>query len=182
MILLADIQWAMVSAIAASFGVIVALVAHMLNLRNTRLSNSAKMVLDLVGMFDSAEMRARRGRFARKLLEDRDSIDLRDNTPVLEFFEEIGYMTRRRVLDEGMVWNSFAWWVEPYYLAVREKPDLIEDARSKTKVPSLFREIEWLYDRIQQVSRSELGPNYVPPSAEYVRELLTEEARLAEPD
>src|SRR5687768_7928397 len=103
MTFLADIQWAMVSALAASAGVIVALLFHIRNLANTQLSNSAKMVLDLTGSFDSAEMRTHRGRFAKTLLEARDSIDLLKNTPVLEFFEELGYMTRRGVLDEGMV-------------------------------------------------------------------------------
>jgi hypothetical protein len=140
------------------------------------------MVLDLVGNFDSSEMRKYRGQFAKTLLESRNSIDVRNNTPVLEFFEELGYMTRRGVLDEGMVWNSFSWWFEPYYLAARANPDLIADGRSKTQSPSLFREIEWLYGRMQQVSKTEHGtPNYIPPSTDYIREILEDEAKLAEP-
>jgi hypothetical protein len=34
---------------------------------------------------------------------------------------------------------------------------------------------------MQAVSKKELGTNYVAPSSEHVRELLTEEAKLAEP-
>jgi hypothetical protein len=177
---LADIPWAMVSALAASAGVIVALFFHIRNLANTRLSNSAKMVLDLVGNFDSSEMRSHRGRFAKALLEARNSIDLRKNAPVLEFFEELGYMTRRGVLDEGMVWNSFSWWFEPYYLAATAAPDLIADARSRTQMASLFRESEWLYGRMKAVSMREHGTtSYIPPSTDYIREILEDEAKLA---
>jgi hypothetical protein len=172
----------MVSALAASVGVIIALVVHMRDLANTRLSNSAKMVLQLVDRFDSAEMRNYRGQFAKTLLEARNSIDVRWDMPVLEFFEEVGYMTHRRVLDEGMVWNSFSWWFEPYYSSVRKSPDLIADARSKTTFPSLFREIEWLYGRMNKVSEREERPaNYISPSSDDVNNFLMEEAKLAKP-
>jgi hypothetical protein len=88
------------------------------------------------------------------------------------------YMTRRGVLDEGMVWNSFSWWFEPYYLAVRGSPDLIAEARSRTKAPSLFREIEWLNGRMQEISMRE---DKRSPPANDVLEMLTEEVKLAEP-
>jgi hypothetical protein len=95
--------------VATSAGVIVALIFHIKNLADTRLSNSARMVLDLVGIFDSPDMRQRRAAFAKMLRHDRGSIDVVWNTPVLEFFEELGYMTKRGVLDKGMVWNSFSY-------------------------------------------------------------------------
>jgi hypothetical protein len=136
------------------------------------------MVLDLVNSFNSEEMRRNRALFAKRLLEVPNSIDVAKNTPVLEFFEEVGYMTRRGVLDEGMVWNSFSWWFEPYYLAVRGSPDLIAEARSRTKAPSLFCEIEWLNGRMREIS---MRADKRSPPANDVLEMLTEEVRLAEP-
>ena len=180
-IILGDIQWPMVSAIAASVGVIVALFFYILNLIITRRSNSAKMVLDLVNLFNSSDMRKQRGRFAKALLDENIKIDLRRDAPVLEFFEEIGYMARRKVLDKGMVWNSFSWWLEPYYLAVTNKhnKNLIEEARSDLQSRSLFCEIEWLYKIMCEVGLKEEGvKTHIPPSTTYILEFLDEESKL----
>src|SRR5262249_27330409 len=129
---LGTIEWSQVSALAACAGVIVAMIFHMKNLANTWLSNSAKMVLELSGKFNSEEMRKYRSRFAQVLLTNRSKIDLRYDNPVLGFLEEIGYMTRRGVLDKGMVWNSFFWLLEHYYVALTSHPDLLEQARAQT--------------------------------------------------
>lgn len=175
------IQWPMISAIAASIGVIVALIFYILNLRTTRLSNSAKMVLDLVNLFNSSDMRKQRGRFAKALLDENITIDLRRDAPVLEFFEEIGYMTRRGVLDKGMVWNSFSWWLEPYYLAVinNHSHDLIAEARDVLKSKTLFCEIEWLYKKMNEVGIKEEGAEEdIPASPDSIREFLEEESKL----
>lgn len=133
------------------------------------------MVLDLVNKFGSAEMRSYRRSFAATLLEGR-KIDLRNDAPVLEFFEEIGYMTRRKVLDEGMVWNSFSWWIEPYYLVSREA---IVEARSETQSPSYFIEIEWLYDQMVRVGAKRQESVHIPRSSEFCRWFLEQERDLA---
>ncbi|MDQ2938183.1 MAG: DUF4760 domain-containing protein [Acidobacteriota bacterium] len=165
-----------IGAIAASIGVIIALIYYNKNLKLNRLSNSARMVLDFVNIFNSAEMRKHRRRFASLLLEDSSLIDLKTDAPVLEFFEEVAYMTRRGVLDEGMVWNSFSWWVKRYYLAVKDR---IVDARSEVRSSSLFREVEWLYTRMCLVGNQQEGTSiYIPPSANDIRKFFEDESKL----
>src|SRR5260221_4452992 len=153
--IIAAIEWSQVSALAACVGVAVALFFHIKNLASARLSNSAKMVLDLAHAFDSIDMRHHRRRFAKALLESRASIDPSKDIPVLQFLEEIGYMTRRGVLDKGMVWNSFFWFIEFYYPAVIAEPNLLEEARRRTHCTSLYREIAWLYRELSVISASE---------------------------
>jgi len=136
------------------------------------------MIHDLVGIFNSREMREHRVRFAATLLRERPAIDLRRDAPVLEFLEEVGYMTRRQILDEGMVWNSFSWWLEPYYLAAREE---IVAARRKADAPSLFSEVEWLFARMCKVTTKEEGREYTVPSEAYIANFLKNEAALAMP-
>lgn len=104
----APFPWQMVSALAACTAIVVSLWYYTRNLALTRLSNSAKMVGDLVAKFEEKEMREYRRLFATDLLNG-TKIDILGHVPVLEFFEEVGYMTRRGVLDKGMVWNSFFW-------------------------------------------------------------------------
>jgi hypothetical protein len=170
------INWSMLSALAASIGVIVALYFHKRNLDHAQLSNSARMVLDLVGNFDSGEMRKHRRNFSKALLTNPSSINLSGNSPVFEFFEEIGYMTRREVLDRGMVWNSFFFWLEPYYVAARSNPDLISAARSTEHRPALYKEIEWLFFTLLEVDKKENG--YTKYHRRDWRRFLEEESKL----
>jgi hypothetical protein len=50
-------------------------------------------------------MHKRRQRFAKQLLDTRNkkTIDLYNSDSILDFFEEIAYLVKRGVLDEGMV-------------------------------------------------------------------------------
>jgi hypothetical protein len=175
---LSAFDWSQLSAFAGCIGVVVALTFHIKNLANTRLSNSARMVFDLVHTFDSAVMREHRRCFASALLKDRSSINPCQNTPVLEFFEELGYLTRRGVLDKGMVWNSFFWFIEHYYPEVTKAPSLLEAARKTYASTTLFREIAWLYEQLCKVCTEEEGTlEYEPPSAADIDAFLKDEAR-----
>jgi len=179
-------NWTEVSAIAAcigvtitSIGVIVALIFHIKNLSHARLSNSAKMVFDLVDLFDSTEWLGYRRHFAKRLLEDRDNIDVSGDAPVLEFFEDLGYMTRRRILDKGMVWHSFSWLIERYYRAVTKQPNLIEKGRAETNSRTLYRELIWLQKELSVLSAKEEELSvYVPPSEEDIKRFLENETKL----
>jgi hypothetical protein len=184
-----EIEWTQISAIAACFGVavasaavIVAIIFHSKNLKHARLSNSAKMVWDLVELFDSAEWLGHRSQFAKMLLQDRPSIDLRRDSPVAEFFEELAYMTKRGVLDKGMVWNSFFWPLEHYYPALTTPPSLIEKARADSGAATLYRELPWLYGELCVVCAKEEGSSaYLPPSAQDIKQFLEDEIKLAGP-
>jgi hypothetical protein len=179
-------QWTQISAIAAcigvavtSAGVIVALIFHSKNLKHTRLSTSAKMVSDLVSLFHSEEWLAHRSHFAKMLLQDRSSIDPSGDSPVLEFFEELAYMTKRGILDKGMVWNSFFWVIERYYPAVTGPPNLLEKARLDSHSFTLYRELIWLYKELSTLCAKEEGSSvYMPPNAEDVKHFLEGEIKL----
>lgn len=138
---------AVISALAASIGVMVAVYFHGRNLAATRLSNSAKMVNDAVARFDSQTMRKHRKDFSGKLKADQESVDLnKAETPVLDFFEDIGLQTRRGILDQEMVWVAFGWWIIGYYNAVKSPKNLIEQYREDSKSIDMYREFEWLHD------------------------------------
>ena len=141
---LLQIDFQTLGIVVASAGVIFALLFNFLNYRNTRLSNSARMVLDLSHKFDSSDMREKRKQFAKSLMANRDLINLWDDAPVLNFFEEVAYMTRRGILDKGMVWNSFVYWVQCYYEALVQEPNLIKKVESEPGGSTVFSEFVWL--------------------------------------
>ncbi len=126
-----DVLWPMVSALIACASVIVSLLIAAWQSGQTRIANSAKMTFDYVNKFESDEWRLKRAEFSKKLVNSRKLIDLKEDCPVLDFFEEVAFMTRRKILDNEMVFNSFAWWILPYYGAIIDNPNLLDEARGK---------------------------------------------------
>ena len=165
-----------------------------INFRETRVSNSAKMVMDLSSRYNSDQMRTFRSRFAKKLLDLRkqsdDSVrklinEWGEELPVLNFFEEVGYLTRIGALNDEMVWNSFVWRVEFYYHAVTEcsagpnPVNLLEEIRKPNDEPR-YREFEWLHYQLVKIDRKErrIERHEGGPTAEAVNRFLESEAAL----
>ena len=88
--------------------------------------------------------------------------DLGDITSleVLTFFELIGAQTKRKILDEEMVWEAFGGWITSYYHAMRTPVDRIQQLRDASRDPLLFHKFEWLNHRISTLDRQQLGSAY----------------------
>ena len=149
--------------------------------RQTRVLNSASSVMALRERFDAPHLRLARRHLARRLL-DQKSDDI-TNLEVGAFFELVGTLTHRRVLDEELVWEAFGTWVSDYYLALRHPVDLIGRARESLRDPLIFHEFEWLHRRVFEIDREMLGAEraqLLERDAE-VRNLLEREALLDAP-
>jgi hypothetical protein len=79
--------------------------------------NSANAVLALRERYDSPQIRRARRALATTLLEDTSSAFPR--AELLTFFELLGVMTHRKLLDRELVWNSFGGWVSSYHVVQR---------------------------------------------------------------
>jgi hypothetical protein len=143
-----------------------------------RLTASAALLTTVANSYESRDMRERRQKFARRLLRHRDKIDLYDEDSVFDFFEEIGYLVRRGVLDAEMVWNHFFWQLERYYVAVRKPDDLIQKARDKHEFSTLYSEAEWLFKELSSVRKKCTGSTYHRPGDQAVENFLNYESNL----
>lgn len=127
--------------------------------------NSANAVMALRERFDGGRMRAARRHLSDRLLrqahEDIASVE------VVTFFELVGTLTHRGVLDNDLVWEAFGTWVSAYYWGLRNPVDLIGQLRTNLEDPLVFHEFEWLYHRIEELDRAALGPT---PSARNLAE------------
>ena len=61
-------------------------------------------------------------------------------------------MTRKRGLDEEMVWNTFFYWLHGYYMNARP---YLEDQR--LQYPARYRELAWLHDRVLLIEKRKDG-------------------------
>jgi hypothetical protein len=146
--------------------------------RTSQHLNSANAILALRERFDSGHMRSARRTLSRDLLSNgRQDIS---SMEVITFFELVGTLTHRRVLDDDLVWEAFGTWVVAYYSALRHPADLIAQLRLDLKDPLIFGEFEWLHGRIQEIERRRLPESGAGTSdpLEDARAVLTRESHL----
>jgi hypothetical protein len=120
--------------------------------------NSSNAVITLRERFDSPRMRKVRRATSERLLKN--EVEDITNLEVLAFFELIGAQTKRRILDEEMVWEAFGGWITAYYRAMRTPVDRIQKLRTRSHDPLLFKKLEWLNDRIEKLDKKQLGADY----------------------
>jgi hypothetical protein len=133
----------------------------------TQRLNSANAVMDLRERFDGIQMRRARRVLSQRLLEGKH--EAITTLEVASFFELIGALTHRRVLDREMVWEAFGTWTTGYYYALRNPVDVIGRARTELKDPLIMHEFEWLYGQTIAIDSRhvrEMGPRSVDEAAE----------------
>jgi hypothetical protein len=146
--------------------------------RQAQVLNSANAVIALRDKFDSSRMRSVRRHLAERLLkqahEDIASLE------VVTFFELVGTLAHRRILDEDLVWEAFGSWITAYWYALRHPVDWVGQLRRDLGDPLVFHEFDWLQARIVELDRQALRQlNAVPgDGAEEAHRILTREALL----
>jgi len=140
--------------------------------------NSANAVMNLRERFDSPRMRAARRHVSERLLKGAHQ-DI-SNLEVVTFFELVGTLTHRKVLEDDLVWEAFGGWITSYYWALRNPVDMIGDLRSKMADPLIFHEFEWLYHRVVAIDRRRMGASADAgaPMAEDAQRFLDRESKL----
>ncbi len=125
-----------------------------LQTRQAQILNGANAVMALRDKFDSTRLRSVRRHIAERLLKqahgDIASIE------VVTFFELIGTLTHRKILDEDLVWEAFGSWITSYWWALRHPVDWVGQIRTDLSDPLVFHEFEWLNERVIQLDRRAL--------------------------
>jgi hypothetical protein len=146
--------------------------------RQAQRLNSANAVVQMRERFDSPRMRRARRRLSGEWLAD--GVEDLSSVEVMTFFELIGAQTRRKILDEDMVWEAFGGWITSYYWAMRHPRDRIGQLRESVRDPLIFYRLEWLNERMLVIDRRELGADHVNPADEeaFHRQFLSRESHL----
>lgn len=139
--------------------------------------NSANAVMTLRERFNGVHMRHSRRHLSERLLaQAHDDIS---SMEVVTFFELVGTLTHRDVLEEELVWEAFGSWVVAYFWAIRHPFDLVGKIRTDLNDPLLFHEFEWLYHRVLAIDiHREPRPTGSPNPEASTRRILELETRL----
>jgi hypothetical protein len=122
----------------------------------TQRLNSANAVMTLRERFDGGRMRQARRHLSERLLHEKHE-DIA-SMEVVTFFELVGTLTHRKVLDSELVWEAFGTWISAYYYALRQPIDLIGQLRTSLEDPLVFHEFEWLQEKLIEIDRKMMGP------------------------
>ena len=118
------------------------------------------------------QMRAKRKAAAEALLKKEKVEEAED---VWDFFETLGFMVRRKAVDEELVWHTFFHWRDGYWNASRT-----HIAAYQATYPTAYVDFKNLHEQTLAIERGKLektGRNYqIYP----VEKFLKEEAELEE--
>ena len=134
---------ALSGALAAIAALVVAAVTC-LQLKHSRFALGVDLILKLEASFDSPDMKTARSLAAKALKDGGNTADVE---PVLDFFETVGVLLRRRAIDQELAWDSFSYWVLRYAVLAREQ---IQFRRKDESDETYYQEFEFLVKRLTQ--------------------------------
>jgi hypothetical protein len=137
-------------------------------------TNAVTALIRLAETWDADPMRRNRENLRHWWLEGTVGGDLKVRHfmgPVAGFFERVGLLERRGILDEEMVWSEFSYFILNYYAALA---DGIQQERAREEDPTLYTEFERLYRRLLALTTEPRGQD-AKPTAQSVRDFIENE-------
>ena len=165
------VNYISLTAWAAVLTAFVAALALWVQLRSSRFVQGIDLLLRLDDRFNSGDMLVARQRAAKGFLEGTDVyVD-----PILDFFEMLGMLVRKRAIDDQMVWHSFFFWFNSYWHLATARI-----AMKRTADHTVWAEAAYLYRRLVILEREQrsCSEDATVPSNDTLSMFLTAEATL----
>jgi hypothetical protein len=153
-------------AISAS-GTIMALSAFAWQVHRARFNQSVDLLFRLEGDFFGSAKIAQRSLAASNYLTAKDNFGEMED--ILDFFETVAMLTRKGALDLYMVWHTFDYWMERYYVVA--KPYILQRQAAE---PGVWEDLEWIIPRLKKL-QTKKSPNNLN-DAELIRFMAEESA------
>jgi uncharacterized membrane protein YidH (DUF202 family) len=128
----------------------VALAAFSYQVHRARFNQSVDLLFRLENDFFGADKAKQRSLAAQNFLAN--SADFLEMEDILDFFETIAMLTRKKALDVYMVWHTFDYWIERYYAIAR--PHILKRQASE---PGVWEDLAWLVPKLAQLQSKKSG-------------------------
>ena len=121
-----------------------ALIAFTYQVYRARFNQSVDLLFRLENdFFGGGKVKQRALAAQNYLVNSQDFAEMED---ILDFFETIAMLTRKKALDLYMVWHTFDYWMERYY-AIAQPYIKARQARD----PGVWEDLEWLAPRLAKL-------------------------------
>jgi hypothetical protein len=139
-----------ISAIIAAVGVLIGVVLTVLEVRNLVETRQTDLVIRLYSTFGSEELQDAWEKTQTREYKDfnayRREYGLREVNEVGWFFEGVGVLLHRRLIDIGLVDDLFS---SPVKRAWERLKPIAEGERNQTQRPQIWEWFEYLYNEMQ---------------------------------
>ena len=139
-----------VSAIAAAIGVLIGVVIALMELRNLVKTRQTDLVMRLYSTFGSSEFQEA---YVKVMATEATDIEAflrkqrKETWQVGVFFEGVGVLLHRRLIDIGLVDDLFSGPIKDAWESVKLA---VEARRKRTNRPSVAEWFEYLYNEMQK--------------------------------
>ena len=164
---LASLHLLTLTAFLTLLALIISIFSLAYQIWRTGLVQSADLLLRFEQNFFGPEKLKQRSQAALNNLKNpEDFLEMED---ILDFFETIAMLTRKRALDLYMVWHTFNYWIQRYYAVAQ--PYI--KARQKNE-PGVWADLVWLAPKLQHLESDSGGRTAFHPDV--LKQFLAEEA------
>ncbi len=151
-----------------SAGIILSMTAFAWQVHRARFNQSVDLLFKLEGDFFGDRKEKQRALSAKNNLKN--AADYAEMEDLLDFFETVAMLTRKKALNLYMVWHTFNYWIEHYYQIAR--PHI---QASQAFDPGRWEDLDWLMTQLVRQAKKTGARALVLDDAERLR-FLTEEA------
>jgi hypothetical protein len=134
----------------SAVGTSISLLAFAYQVHRARFNQSVDLLFRLENDFFGNEKIEQRSLAARNYSADPDSFAEMED--ILDFFETVAMLTRKKALDLYMVWHTFDYWIERYYAVA--KPYI---ALRQAQEPGVWEDLDWLLPRLMKLQAKKGG-------------------------
>ncbi len=166
--------WTKIPVIVAVVGAIVSILALAYQIWRSRFVLSIDLLLKFEADFFGPGKRELRSKAASGML--REPPDFSETEAVLDFFETIALLVKKRALDVYMVWHTFDYWISRYDEAASS---YIRDRQQRE--PQVWKDLNGLVQALRKLEAKEARrsgaspPVLIPPDE--IRRFLEEESK-----
>ena len=153
--------------VISASGTTIALLAFTWQVHRARFNQSIDLLFRLEGDFFGPAKGTQRALAARNYLVDPN--DFAEMEDVLDFFETIAMLTRKKALNLYIVWHTFDYWMERYYAVAR--PHIVS---RQAQEPGVWEDLDWLMPRLKNLQAKKGGSSL---SESELNRFLLEEAK-----
>jgi hypothetical protein len=151
----------------SSASMTLALIAFLYQVRRARFNQSIDLLFKQENDFFGPAKRAQRVKAAQGLLAG-ESLEAE---PILDFFETMALLQRRKALDKEMVWHTFFYWIDHYYEAAKNFINVRQQVD-----PLVWKDFVAFVAVMRKFqAERQLTPPYHSPTPEQITEFLEEE-------
>jgi len=143
-----------ISAVVAAVGVIVGVTLAYLEVRTLVKQRQTDLVARLYSTMGSREFLEAWDRFMKGEIKDLDDFDRKYSVEINEigiFFEGVGVLLHRKLIDIGLVDDLFS---SPIKMTWEKMNPLVKATRKKLNLPQMGEYFEYLYNEMQKREQS----------------------------